>query len=155
MTSIDTLKDLNCKAILTLYSYAEDMKKITTDISGNLDTICADVHINQLETDRVIGIIENLTPSIKDLIKKNVNTDLSVGILSKIIVKTDKTVEENKKLAELMCNLLNDRIDKQHKFLQMAVTEIDKINQERRQDWFYHYCYYCFYCGFLYYYLNK
>lgn len=146
--NIQSALDLQYKAILSLYDSQEKLKSISTDISGSLQSICADVYINQLKADRVIinmdrviGIIEVLTPSIAELIHIGGNTE--------------KNVENNKKNAELMGNLLSDRIDSQHKFLKMAVTEIDNINRQRRTDKFYNLCFYCFYCGVFYIFFKK
>ena len=60
ISSINEALDLNYKAILTLYTYAEQQKIITTDISGTLNEIIADAIINKNTVERLVNVVDRL-----------------------------------------------------------------------------------------------
>ena len=60
ISSINEALVLNYKAIITLYTYAEQQKIITTDISGTLNEIIADAIINKNAVEKLVNVVDSL-----------------------------------------------------------------------------------------------
>ena len=72
-SSISEFLDLQRKAILTLYTYTENLKTTTTDINMSLNDIVADTEINKMDIDTLRR-----------------NTDKIININDKMVVLMDK-----------------------------------------------------------------
>lgn len=137
MTNTDSLKELNYKAIMTLYSYANEQKTATTDILRTIDDIITDTFINKNDIAKILIMVEKLTT----LAERNINiTDRNTTITEGYAKIINDTTKNN----ELMCYCIRDRNDKDDEnnkiLFAMFADEIDKINNQRRQEKFYYLC---------------
>lgn len=123
MTDNDSLKELNYKAIMTLYSYANEQKTATTDILRTIDDIITDTFINKNDIAKIIFIAEKLT-TVSELHSKNIS--------------------DNMRITELMGNCIRDRNDKDddknNKLYNNCIEEINIINGQRRKEKLYYLC---------------
>lgn len=114
-SSISEFLDLQRKAILTLYTYTENLKTTTTDINMSLNDIVADTEINKMDIDTLRR-----------------NMDKIININDKMVVLMDKYT------CSTIDNTLN--YERQDRNIKMIVEEVDKIIVNRRREKI---CYVC------------
>ena len=132
MSSISEALDLNYKAIITLYTYTDELKTITTDISGNLNNIVADVEINKMNIQRLLKLNENMVHMIGAVVDGNKDSITNFGNFLDTNLKMANITKDNTEIT-----------DKHERQIKIIVEEFDKMIVSRRREKI------CYMCDFL------
>lgn len=95
-SSISEFLDLQRKAILTLYTYTENLKTTTTDINMSLNDIVADTEINKMDidtlrrnTDKIININDKMVVLMDKYTSSTIDNTLNIKM---IVEEVDKII---------------------------------------------------------------